>query len=129
MIARVATLRTASEIWSDATWAEKEGEKSDAPTRVIWLVAGVVGSVCFFGSFAFLAMPLFYGWSWLAAGAGFIATQYISQILLDLHHYWVKAAAFLWIGWRLTKGDVKEQLLAKAHLWDGSQEVTTPAKA
>jgi hypothetical protein len=128
MIARVATIRTAGEIWSDATWGDEE-KKADAPTRVIWVLAGVAGSVCFFGSFAFLAMPLLYNWSWLAAGAGFIATQYISQILLDLHHYWVKATAFLWIGWRLTKGDVKEQLLAKSHLWGGPREIVAPAKA
>jgi hypothetical protein len=46
-----------------------------------------------------------------------------------LHHYWVKATAFLWIGWRLTKGDVKEQLLAKSHLWGGPREIVAPAKA
>lgn len=119
MIARIATIVEASGIWSNATLGDAgdgTDAKADAPTKYVWLAAGFVGAACFFGSFALLAMPFIYGWSWVGAGLAFVTAQFTSQVLLDLPEYWVKASAFLWIGWRIAKGDLKEQLESKPYL-------------
>lgn len=115
MIARIATIRMAGDIWSNATWAEKDGkdEKADSLTKFVWLAAGFIGSACFFGSFGLLAMPFIYGWSWVGTGLAFVTAQFTAQVLLDLPEYWTKAAAFVWIGFRLAKGDLKETLESK----------------
>lgn len=115
---RVATMRLAEEIWSDATYHNgRPEEKTDAPTKIVWMVAGITGSAIFFGSFGLLLMPLIAGWSWLGAGVAFVGAQYASQVLLDLREYWIKATAFLWLGRQLTKGDVGETLAQNRHLW------------
>lgn len=122
MITRASTLRSAAYFWRSATRADNiaDEESADAPTRIVWLAAGVVGAGVFFGSFGFLAMPFIAGWSWVSAGVAFIAAQYASQILLDLHEYWVKAASFLWIGKQLiTRKDVYTELRNSQGVWSG----------
>lgn len=124
MNTRISTIRTAAEIWSQATWGTDKTKAADPVTRTIWMVSGIAGAAVFFGSFGFFAMPLIAGWSWLGAGAAFVAGQYISQILLDLHHYWKKASAFLWMAKNAMQGKLKEELNANREYWE---EVQTQA--
>ena len=114
------TLRTAAEIWSDATRGIKDGklEQSSAIKRVCWIAAGVAGAATFVASFGFLAMPLIAGWTWFGGGLAFIAAQYSAQILLDLPEYWTKAAAYVWLAVHLGKRDVKERLTETRQFWD-----------
>lgn len=97
MATRLSTFREAQYIVKDmnAVYGGKEGEKADGATRVIWAIAGGVGAVSFFGSFAFLFMPI-WGWGWPAAVASFIGAQWFSTIFIELKDNWAKACGWLW---------------------------------
>lgn len=121
MITRAATLMSVAELWDRMVFTDsKEKDASaDRATKVVWLAAGVVGTAAFFGSFGFLAMPFIGGWSWLAAGAAFVGSQYASQIMLDLPEYWSKASGYVWLLWTLSQGkNVKEALGVSRWCWD-----------
>jgi hypothetical protein len=127
---RLSTLRTAAEIWINSIAHDgRHDEKADWATRVAWVAGGVIGAGLFFGSFAFLAMPAISGWSWLAAWGCFLGAQMTSQVMLDLHSYWTKATAFLWMGRNLIRGtNISQELTQRRALIDpDSMPVTAPA--
>lgn len=119
---RLSTLEEAERIWASAVQHDGPKDRNvDGLTRIIWFAAGLTGAAVFFSSFGLLLTPFLFGWSVEAALLSFVAAQYTAQIFLDLHSYWTKAAAWLWLGKHAARADISAELKSKRHLWHGGE--------
>jgi len=119
---RLSTLEEAERIWASAVQHDGPEDRTiEGVTRIIWFAAGLTGAGIFFSSFGLLLTPLIFGWSVEGALLAFVAAQYTAQIFLDLHSYWTKAAAWLWLGRHAANADISKQLASKRHLWHGGE--------
>lgn len=65
--------------------------------KLVCMVAGVAGACMFVGSFSFLILPFMGAMWWGHAVVSFVGAQWTSQIFMDLHETWDKAAAWLYL--------------------------------